>query len=78
MPGPYSFGARGFSPRPGFDLSPRKSKIVRGSAPLGDWVPWSGTSVSGPGGLARPPSLLERVVRLEWEILGSKCVGSGD
>lgn len=78
MPGPYSFGARDSFLGPGFDLSPRKSKIVRGRGPargtgfLG-WAPPSLVRVVSLG-----PPVLARVVRLEWEILGSKCVGSGD
>ena len=42
MPGPYPFGARGFSPRPGFDLSREKVRFPFWDPILGtgflDWV----------------------------------------
>ena len=55
MPGPYSFGARGFSPRPGFDLSREKIRVPGVGASfwgLGSLVGhlrlWSGWSRSAP------------------------------
>lgn len=76
-PGPYSFGARDSFLGPGFDLSPKRYAFPGVGARLGGSFFWPGpvTDSGRPGW--RPP-LLSMSVRLEWEILGSKCVGSGN